>query len=658
MRSDFPRAEATQSNRRRLRVFLGTLTVALGVSLAFTWLRPPEYRASARLEITPGVGSVTSPLAPSSTTASPQPFLTEVQVLASRPVLEGAATRLERSGEDLSAFGPDPVAGMQAQIKALPVADTNVVELVATGQRRELLAPLLNAVIEVYQDRLAEAYRSSSSESTAQGDEEVKKLEATVNAKRREGEAFRIRNNIVSVERDENEVLARVRNLSTSLSTAEDRVAAAEGKLRALGASAAAGRSVVRSRDDPTLANLEQRASQMREELRELERGFTSGYLAKDPKVITLRTRLAELERQITEQRTVGQQTALVEAQEDLASAQAAAARIRHQMAADRQEAAQFTARFNVYKSMQDELAELEKAYRDAVQRRAKLEASERARMPSTKVLEAATPPQQPSYPLYWRDTAISMGGSLALALLTMGLVELFNRPEPRPAVVLIQPQSGALPHDMSRQILSNRGTPAVSLEAAEPALLSRQPTFPRELRHDEIAALIRTSDDDSRLIMLLLLSGVTLEEAVKLRWSDVDLARGAIRVGEEPARDIALGGTLRRCLAAGPKVLGSDLLVGHPGHPVTRDSIDAQVLYAAHDAAIEDASQITSDCLRHTYLAFLVRQGVRFADLARLVGHLPADLVGAYSVLSPPGARIGMAEIQLLHPALREGNI
>lgn len=658
MRSDFPWAATTQSNRRRLRVFLGTLTVALGVSLAFTWLRPPEYRASARLEITPGVGSVTSPPAPSSTTASAQPFLTEVQVLTSRPVLEGAAMRLERSGEDLSTFGPDPVAGMQAQIRALPVADTNVVELVATGQRRELLAPLLNAVIDVYQERLAEAYRSSSSESAAQADEEVKKLEATVIAKRREGEAFRIRNNIVSVERDENEVLARVRNLSASLSTAEDRVAAAEGKLRALGASAVAGRSVVRSRDNPTLANLEQRASQMREELRDLERGFTSDYLAKDPKITTLRARLAELERQITEQRTVGQQTALVEAQEDLASAQAAAARIRHQMAADRQEAAQFTARFNEYKSKQDELAELEKAYRDAVQRRAKLEASERARMPSTRVLEAASPPEQPWRPLYWRDTAFSIGGSLALALLAMWLVELFNRPEPQPAVVLIQPQAGALPYEASPHLLASRSRPAVSLEATEPALLPRQPTFPRELRHDEVTALIRTSDDDSRLVMLLLLSGVTLEEALKLRWSDVDLARGAIRVGEESARDIALGGTLRQCLAAGPKVLGSDLLVGHPGRPVTRDSIDAQVLYAAHDAAIEDASQITSDCLRHTYLAFLVRQGIRFADLVRLVGHLPADLVGAYSALSPPGARIGMTEIQLLHPALREGNV
>ena len=658
MRPDFRGTATERTNRRRLLVFLGTLTIALVVSLAFTWLRPPEYRASARLEITPAVGSVASGPAPTGAPESTRPFLTEVQALASRPVLERVATRLARAGEDLSAVGPDPIAGMQAHFEALPVAGTNVVELIATGQHAELLAPLLNAVIDVYQDRLAEAYRSSSSESKAQADEEVNKLEGSVTAKRRDVEAFRIRNNIVSLQRDENEVLARVRNLSTSMSAANDRVAVAEGKLRGLSASAAAGKAVVRSRDDPTLANLEQRASQIREELRDLERGFTPDYLAKDPKVITQRTRLAELDRQISVQRAASQQTALHEAQEELASAQAAAASLQNQMSAGRQEVAQFTAHFNEYKSRQDELAELESAYRDAVQRRAKLEASERARMPATQVLEAAATPQQPWHPLYWRDTALSIGGSLVLALLAMWLVELFNRAEPRPAMILIQPQAGALPYDASPHLLAGRGGPAVSLEATEPALLPQRPTFPRELRDDEVTALIRASDDNSRLVMLLLLSGISLEEAMKLRWSDVDLAQGTIHVANDRVHNIALNGALRRCLGRAPNVPRLDLLVGHTGRPVTRDSIDAQILYAAHDAGIEDANQITSDCLRHTYLAFLVRQGIRFADLTRLVGHLPAELVGAYSTLSPPGARIGMAEIHLTYPALRDGNV
>jgi succinoglycan biosynthesis transport protein ExoP len=654
---NFLPSAAAQTNRRRRRVFLGTLTIALVLSLAFTWLRSPEYRATALLQITAASESPALRGAAGSAPESAKPFLTEVQVLTSRPVLETVAAQLQGDGRDLSGFGPDPVAGMQSRLEAIPITSTNVVELVATGPSPGLLAPLLNAIIAVYQERLERAFRSATSESMAQADDEVKKLQATVVAKRRDAEAFRIRNDIVSLQRDENEVLARVRNLSTSLSAANDRVAAAEGKVRALSASAAAGKSAVRSRDDPTLANLEQRASQIREEFRDLERGFTPDYLAKDPKVITQRARLAELERQIAAQRAASQQTAIVEAQEELAGAQGASARIQSQMLSTRQEATQFNARFNEYKSRQDELGELETAYRDAVQRRAKLEASERARTPTTKVLEAATTPQQAWRPLYWRDTALAIGGSLALALLVMWLVELLNRPEAQPAVVLIQPQPGALLYEPAPQALVNRGAPAMSLGAAEPTLLPRPTTFPRELRVDEAAALIAASDDEIRLLMGLLLSGVTLDEALELRWSDVDLARGTLRAGGESGRELYLGAALRRLLETAPKVPGSEMLVRPAGQPATRDSVDAQVLGAAHDAAIDDAPQVTSACLRHTYIAFLMRQGIRFADLTRLVGPLAAEAISAYGALSPAGARRDFAQIQVLYPALQEGN-
>jgi succinoglycan biosynthesis transport protein ExoP len=644
-------------NRRRRRVLLGTLAIALLLSLGFTWLRPPEYRASALLEISAATEPPATGGPGGNVPDSAKPFLTEVQVLTSRPVLEAAAARLVHDGRDLSGFGPDPVAGMQSRLEAIPVASTNVVELVATGQRPELLAPLVDTIIGVYQSRLAEAFQSATSESMAQADDEVKRLEATVAAKRRDVEAFRLRNDIVSLQRDENEVLARVRNLSTSLSTANDRVAAAEGKARALSEAAAAGKSAVRARDDPTLANLEQRASQIREEMRDLERGFTPDYLAKDPKVIAQRARLAELEQQIVAQRAAGQQTAILEAQEELAGAQGAAARIQNEMSSSRQEASQFNARFNEYKSRQDELDELETAYRDAVQRRAKLEASERARTPTTKVLEAATTPQEPWRPLYWRDTALSVGGSLALALLAMWLVELLNRPEPQPALVLIQPQPGALRYEAPPHALANASAAAMSLEVAEPKLLPQQTKLPRELRQDEVAALLRASDDASRQVMLLLLSGVSPDEVLELRWSDVDLPRGAMRVGGTSGRDIVLGGALRRVLEAAPRMTGSESLVRSSGRPATRDSIDAQILGAAYDAAIEDALQVNSACLRHTYVAFLVRQGIRFADLTRLVGPLPAEAVSAYSVLSPAGVRLGSAQVHVVHPELQEGN-
>jgi polysaccharide biosynthesis transport protein len=194
-----------------------------------------------------------------------------------------------------------------------------------------------------------------------------------------------------------------------------------------------------------------------------------------------------------------------------------------------------------------------------------------------------------------------------------------------------------------------------LSLESKEPRLLPRQVIFPRELRHDEVSALISAADQWSQLVMLLLLSGASPEEAINLRWSDVDLGRATIRVGDESVREVAIGGALHDALAATRSESRSDLLLTVSGRPATRDNVDAQILCAALDAGVEDASQVTSGCLRHTYIAYLVRQGIRFADLTRLVGPLPAELVAAYGTLSPPGIRARGAQLELMYPALQE---
>jgi uncharacterized protein involved in exopolysaccharide biosynthesis len=646
---------AHPSNRRRLAVFLATLAAALVISVGYVWLRPAEYRAAARVEITPGTTAAPSaPTAPSAGAEpeSARPFLTEVQILTSRPVLEEVAARLARGGRNLSQFGSDPIAEMQTHLAAQPVAQTNVVEVVATGPDAEMLAPLVNTTIDVYRERLARTYESATSEALAQADDEVKRLETTVQAKRRDLEAFRLRHNIVSLEREENQVLAQVRNLSTNLSAANEKVAAAEGKLRALTDSAAAGNAVVRSRDDPTLANLEQRASQAREELRDMERAYTQDYLAKEPKARALRARLAELDRQIVVQREASRDAALIQAKEELAAATGAAARIQSQMASGRAEVGQFTARYNEYKTRQDDLTELEKTFREATQKRARLEASERSRMPAAKVIEAASTPREPWRPLYWRDTGIAVGGSLVLALLAMWLVELFNRTEPQPAVVVVRPQPAGMSYD-GRVEAVTRQAPFASLERGEPALLASQPKLPRELGRDEVTALLHASDEASRVVALLLLSGVTVEEATALRVGDVDLARGIIRVGGA-GRDVALGESLRAELVARMTAPAADPLLGQGARSATRESIDAQILCAAHDAGLEDPANVNADSPRHTYVAYLVRQGIRFADLTAIVGELPADLLGAYTAFAPPGPRVARERIETSYPGVR----
>ena len=201
--------------------------------------------------------------------------------------------------------------------------------------------------------------------------------------------------------------------------------------------------------------------------------------------------------------------------------------------------------RFNEYKSLQEELAQLEKAYRDAVERRAKLEATERARTPTVRMLEAATVPREVWRPLYLRDAGLSIVAALLAALLAVWLVELFNRPEPQPSVVIAQPVvSGMLVHGGPRPV-ALPGQRHAALEPPDRALLPPPPALPRELEGDEIDALVRAGEGDARLAMLLLLHGVAPEELAELRRDDVDLERRVIRVGGEWSREIPVGGAL-----------------------------------------------------------------------------------------------------------------
>ena len=48
---------ARLANRRRLRVFTGVFVVLCVLSLAYTFLRAPQYRALTLLQITPGAAA-------------------------------------------------------------------------------------------------------------------------------------------------------------------------------------------------------------------------------------------------------------------------------------------------------------------------------------------------------------------------------------------------------------------------------------------------------------------------------------------------------------------------------------------------------------------------------------------------------------------------
>ena len=648
--------DVRRANRRRLRVFLAVFLLVAIVGLIWDFARPAEYRATARLQITPPVLTLTESKEGVAPPTAEQAFLTEVQALSSRPLLEQVADRLRAAGHDLNALGLDPILALQSALTVTAVEGTQVVELAAVGRHPELPAALVSGIGEVYREHLARTFQENTGEASARADEETVRLEAAVAAKRRAVEAFRVNNNIVSPEREENSILAEMQGLSRSQQDAHKRLMEAEGKVESLRAAAAAGKGVVRAKDNPTLASLEARTSQLREELRELARQFTPEYLDADPKVRALRTRLAELEEQIRVQRSSGQSLAFEEAEQELAAARESSRRLQQQIAASRQQAGAFAARFSQYKSLQEELTQLEKTYQEALQRQARLGATERSRMPALQILEQAVIPKEPWRPHYWRDAALVLVAALLLALGAMWLVELFNRPTPRPSVLVTQPvYSGPLLPSQRLPELSAAGS-MPRLEVDDRPRLAAPLALPRELTAQEVTALLRAADADVRSAAALLLSGLSPDEVLALRWGDVDGRDSVVRIAGAPPRQVSLPAGALALLGEPAADPTAPVLRSGSQEPLTPRVLATQILVAAHDAGIDRAQEVGAEALRHTYIAFLVRQGARFADLTRVAGALDAERLSAYSQLAPAGARLDAGAVQWVFPALADG--
>lgn len=649
--ADFDAVHAMRrSNRRRLLVFLVVFLAALLPALVWNFTRPAEYRASARVEIKPGTvtprnDGMVFPLAVEGQPGPKIDLLTQAQLLTSRNLLDTVVQRMAGEGFT-SPDGGDPVAALQGALSAIPVSGTEIVELQAVGVAPAWLAKAVNTLIAAYQDKLREAHDDNSSRTLANLQSEVDLLGRSIGEKRAQLQSFRVRSGVISSERSENQALARIRGLADSLNKANEDAAKADARLRTLQDSAASGRSPVLSKDNPTLAAIEQRISATREELREMERTYTPAFMEMDPTARALRARLGELEQQLSSSRKSGQRAALVAAEEDAAGARATVARLRAEIDGLKREAQVFSGQFQEAQSMEDDIARLEGARRNASERLAKLQASERARLPAVTLIDAATIPQHPWRPDYWRDALIALGAAFGLGLLAVWFVELFNRsspPVPGATTTVVIPQPWGAP-----ALAMASGPDTKALSAPHPALPLAASSLPRELSQAEVAHLLAAADSPGRLLGALMLLGLRTDEIRDLTAANIDAGNGRLSVGS---------GADRRSLSLPEALIDALATLGGEGTeaPLFTGDLNTRLACAAIDAGLPAPASVTPEVLRHTCIANLLRQGLRFSSLAALVGNLTPQELSAYAEHSAGPRPLAAEAADLVMPALRQ---
>lgn len=623
----------------RLTIFLATFLVTLVISLAYVFSRPAIYQSYATLLTVPRTA-----IDQISQEADIQHVTIQRQVLLGSELLTGTASKLKDAGSEY------PVDLTPAMIRTMldvrPVVDTNLVEMIAEGTEPALLPALINAWIDVYLAARAEEVANSTDATIQAVQEELTGLNKKIEQKRLELAQFRQQYAIVSTGREENEALARLKGLNDALNAASEEEVKAKSRLDAIRKAIEREEVVVPQNDSRTLSALEKRAQELREELEELDRQYTREFMALTPSLKVIPEKLAALEKEILNMRQKGQATVLTDARQEYAAAQQTARIIQQQLEDHRQKAAEFTSRFAEHEALKNDLEALEQLYRDTQDRLVQIETRHTSKYPHVDVIERAFLPHVPIRPDYQRDALIALIASLLIGLAAVWLVRFLTREEQERIAIHLSDVHMHDQENLPRPILDALRAPQDMLAKAQAVqAITQQPTV-AALPDDQIIKLFQAANVKEKQLLLLLLSGLSLNEIAGLQASSFDLELNLLIIQGDSPRKIPLHPTLKRLYGA-----HGFSLTDPTGKNLNVTELQALLNCLQLDAGFPPTN--LAEKLRQTYMLYLVRQGARLSELELVMGYIPPAELSAYGAYVPMGEKQSLAAINLIYPGM-----
>lgn len=648
----------------RFVIFLLVFGVCAVGSLAYVFVRAPIFESVASVLITPPEGETVRPVRTGSSvaeagiaTADSGIVGVERYQLLATPLLTNLLDSLQ--AEDTGSGTPENLAELRTVVGVRQFETTNIVTLRATGAEPEILPVIVNNWLDLYRESQAQSQQDSASDKNVQLGSQVEALQNRIVVKRAEIADFQRLHDIVSMERDENRLLARLKGLTTSYNTAKEEELNAQSALNAIQAARRNGQLAIDPKDQRTLSGYEGRRLALDEQIRDIEQRFTKEYIDLDPNIKAIYRQRALAEERIAELRQKASREVLGVAQQRLSSASQSVTGLSQEFEQSKRQISEFSTRFAEQEALVSELAEMEAAHRQASDRLLRREVDADRGVTKVEVVESAVLPTKPIWPNYTRDAGIGVGGSLALAFLAVLIFDFFNRPARAPA--------SDLGIDLMRSALAQTAVPLMTLQgnmgAAQiegngtPAALPYQ-SAPRGLDAAEIGGLVAASDGETRLVVSLLLSGIALDDIAALTGGNIDVAGGVVTTPSQPFRAVKIPDGLcqgfKQHLGAD---IGSDDPVwrDHGGNPRGREDLEALIMMAARDAGLAEPELATAEGILHSYLVYLVQQGMRLADLETVAGPMPPSVRAGYAAYSPAAAAVSIDRVETVHPAVRE---
>ncbi|MBI2802097.1 MAG: hypothetical protein HYX63_17745 [Gammaproteobacteria bacterium] len=631
----------------RTQCFLSVFVTAAVAGLLFTFLRTPIYRSSATLLVEPPTGNVptagaasgVSPASMMPAAGATQYLATERQRLLSEPVLTLVANEFATT-----LGGHPPLGTLQGMVDVTYVAETNLIEIGIEGPTPDVLPRILEHWLEEYTTVRTTATSSAHEDASADLKGQLAALETRIAEQRARVDAFRVEHDIVSPERAENRDLAKLTGLNESINRAEEDETKARARFDAVRQAIAAGEPVTQDRDRVAIEQLEEKMRVLRDQVQAYAGQFTEKFAQIAPEITAARKNLKMVEADLAAKRTEATAAVLAQTEHDLKAALAG------QQSALKSKLTNFGQHFEAFKTLEQRLTELQAQAAPLRERVVKSDVAAHELFAAITVLAKPSTPTRPVRPAYARDAGIAVGSAFALALLATLLIDFLARTP----MTVDAPEPPSTVYTYNTHLLS-------PLPAATQPLLNQRASLPtpsvagrRELMPAEVNALLAAADDQSRLIVALLLAGAAPEDIAMLTAGDIG-PNGHLRLAGR-TEDLSLPVNCLVLLAhRGAAAPGPDMpLFQQPGSaPLASADLDATLTYLAHDAGVSRPDEVSVAALRHTYFAYLVRQGLRLGELPRVGGALAPVLLASYAPYAPPGVGRRLEEIDAVYPAL-----
>ena len=632
--------EQKKVQKKRWQVLVGVFLFVLTIANIFIWSRAPEYQSQAIMHF-----SYTTQNAQELDYIAQQQLSLNQQRLTSNSLLQTLSVKLrEEHLIDLN------VQQLRDMLSATASETGKIITLQTAGPTPELLKSVLQQWLSLYTSLLERERVSNGSDEILQYQEQLTALEQKIAQQKQVINEFSQANNIVSSERNDNRIPNKIKGLGISLDEAEAQKTQALAELDSINESLANGQMIERPVDKASIDVNRAAVQELAAELSALSEKYTQEYLQRDPEVVAKQQKFISLSKDLEQQIADSQLLYLQDSRRNLAVSVSKVNALREQLADFQDQAQDFNQKLEQYRRLDESLKELQS---QAQTLKNQLVAQEVSKPFDAKIsiLEQPFTPEFPIGPNYWQDTLISVVAAILLAVVALLLFSFIVRQKSLPAggtnfVVLPGQQHGNHYAELQGAEQAKLGSRAQPLQLGEQ---HTQQTNIRLLTTAECQGLYSVANKQAKVVISLLLSGVNASELSKITKGDFVQAYTQLQISGAYARQVKLTKqltTIIEQLCEGQQA--DDLLWVSP---LSTEDFCQIIINTGHDAELPYPEQLSTEVLRHTYLTYLVSQGVRLNDLEQLSGYLKPAELAKYRAVNRHGKSVDIEQIDTIFP-------